>query len=131
MIHFTVMSAVSIGRVTFHFKQIVVLSYLKRYGAIVTDASRTWCYKHLSINSIVLVASETGAGKVEYDLDHMRLVARSSMIKGVIAALAAVPAKVVAVRVTFGVGLLVIPLGLFYAHIAILKIKNAGAQQTS
>ena len=91
---------------TFHFKEVAMLDYLKRHGAIVTDSPRTWYYKHLNKKSIVLVAFEKGNGKVEYDLDHMRLV-------GLIIATA-----------TYGVGLLFIPVCFFYSYRSLFKIPK-------
>lgn len=109
---------------TFHFKEVVMLAYLKRHGAIVTDTPRTWFYKHLNKKSIVLIAFEKTNGKVEYDLDHMRLVARSSVLKGIMLGLAAVPAGVIIATATYGLGLALIPVALFYSYRNIFKIPR-------
>lgn len=107
-----------------------MLDYLKRHGAIVTDSPRTWYYKHLNKKSIVLVAFEKGNGKVEYDLDHMRLVARSSVLKGVVFGLAAIPAGLVIATATYGVGLLFIPVGFFYSYRCLFKIPKMLRRKT-
>lgn len=109
---------------TFYFKEVVMLNYLRRHGAIATDARRTWYYKHLDKKSIVLVAFEKSNGKVEYDLEHMRAVAKSSVIKGIIYAVAAIPAGLIIATATFGVGLVFIPVGLFYAYRSAFKIPG-------
>ena len=107
---------------TIYFKEVVMLNYLKRHGAIVTDARCTWYYKHLAKKSIVLIALEKSNGKVEYDLDHMRVVARSSVIKGVVFAVAAIPAGLIIATATYGIGLLFVPVGFFYAYRNAFKI---------
>ncbi len=38
---------------TFHFKEVVMLAYLRKHGAIVTDSPTTWYYKHLGTTSIL------------------------------------------------------------------------------
>lgn len=35
---------------TFHFKEVVMVDYLKRHGALVMDSTRTWHYKNLGKN---------------------------------------------------------------------------------
>ena len=107
---------------TFHFKEVCMLDYLKRHGAIVTDKPRTWYYKHLNKKSIVLVAFKKADGKVEYDLDHLRLIARSSILKGIVFAVAAIPAGVIIGTATFGIGLLFTPFCLFCAYRILFKI---------
>ncbi|MFJ4387466.1 hypothetical protein ACIP02_24480 [Pseudomonas sp. NPDC089408] len=109
---------------TFYFKEACMLDYLKRHGAIVTDKPRTWYYKHLSKKSIVLVAFQKADGKVEYDLDHLRLVAKSSILKGVVFAVAAIPAALIIATATFGVGLLFAPVCFFYAYRSLFKIPR-------
>lgn len=115
---------------TFHFKEVAMLAYLKRHGAIVTDSPRTWYFKHLSKKSIVLVAFEKGNGKVEYDLDHMRLVARSSVLKGIVFGLAAIPAGLIIATATYGVGLLFIPVCFFYSYRSLFKIPKMLRRKT-
>lgn len=115
---------------TSYFKEVVMLNYLKKHGAIVTDARCTWYYKHLSKKSIVLVAFEKNNGKVEYDLEHMRVVARSSVIKGIIFAAAAIPAGLVIATATYGVGLVFIPVGFFYAYRSAFKIPGLLRRKT-
>lgn len=115
---------------TFYFKEVVMLNYLKRHGAIVTDASRTWYYKNLSKKSIVLIAFEKAGGKVEYDLDNIRVAAKSSVIRGVVYALAAIPAGVIIATATYGVGLLFIPVGFFYAYRSMFKIPRMLRRKT-
>lgn len=115
---------------TFHFKEVVMLSYLKRHGAMVTDTPRIWYYKHLNKKSIVLVAFEKNDGKVEYDLDHMRLVAKSSVLKGIVFGLAAIPAGLIIATATYGLGLLFIPVGFFYSYRSLFKIPKLLRRQT-
>ncbi|WP_313739313.1 hypothetical protein [Pseudomonas sp.] len=91
---------------------------------MVTDTPVTWYYKHLGKKAIVLIAFEKANGKVEYDLDHMRQVAKSSILKGSVFALAAIPAGVIIATATYGLGLLVIPVGFFYAYRSIFKIPG-------
>ncbi len=109
---------------TFHFKEVVMLDYLKRHGALVTDSPRIWYYKHLNKKSIVLVAFEKNNGKVEYDLEHMKLVARSSVMKGIVFSLAAIPAGLIIATATYGLGLLFIPVGFYYGYRSLFKIPG-------
>lgn len=115
---------------TFHFKEVVMLNYLKRHGAIVTDTPRIWYYKQLNKKSIVLIAFGKAGGNVEYDLDHMRLVARSSVLKGLLLGLGAIPAGVIIATATYGLGLLFIPFGLFYSYRNIFKIPQMLRRKT-
>ncbi|WP_060480987.1 hypothetical protein [Pseudomonas sp. NBRC 111119] len=115
---------------TFHFKEVVMLNYLKRHGAMMTDSPRAWYFKHLTKKSIVLVAVGKPDGKVEYDLDHMKLVTRSSVLKGVMMAVAAVPAGVIIATATYGLGLLFIPMALFYSYRAVFKIPRMLRRKT-
>ncbi|MEE4914969.1 hypothetical protein V2K41_11870 [Pseudomonas alliivorans] len=115
---------------TFHFKQVVMLQYLSRHGAMVTDTPRTWYYKHLSKKAIVLVAFEKNNGKVEYDLDHMKATARSSVLKGIVYALAAVPAGIIVATATYGAGLLLIPMFLYGSYKCAFKFPKMFRRQT-
>lgn len=116
--------------ITFHFKEVVMLDYLKRHGAMVTDTPRTWFYKHVGKKSIILVAFEKSDGKVEYDLDHMRLVARSTILKGVVFGVAAIPAGVIMATATYGLGLLFIPFGFYYSYRNIFKFPKMLRRKT-
>lgn len=115
---------------TIHFKEVVMLDYLKRHGAMVTDTPRTWFYKHVGKKSIILVAFEKSSGKVEYDLDHMRLVARSTILKGVVFGVAAIPAGVIMATATYGLGLLFIPFGFYYSYRNIFKFPKMLRRKT-
>ncbi|WP_434120330.1 hypothetical protein [Pseudomonas fortuita] len=115
---------------TFHFKEVVMLDYLRRHGAMVTDKPRTWFYKQFGKKSIVLVAVQKPDGKVEYDLDHMKLVARSSLLKGIVMMLAAVPAGIIIATATYGLGLLFIPVALYYGYRNIFKIPEMLRRKT-
>lgn len=115
---------------TFHFKEVVMLRYLQRHGAMVMDSPRVWYYKHLGKKSIVLVACEKSNGKVEYDLDHMKLVAKSSVLKGIVFALAAVPAGLIIATATYGLGLIFIPVGLFYGYRGMFTIPRMLRRKT-
>ena len=107
-----------------------MLSYLKKHGAIATDSPRVWYYKHLGKKSIVLVACEKSNGKVEYDLDHMKLVAKSSVLKGIVFTLAAVPAGLIVATATYGLGLLLVPVGLFYGYRSVFTIPKMLRRKT-
>lgn len=107
---------------TFHFKEVAMVDYLKRHGALVLDSPRTWYYKHLGKKSIVLIAVEKSNGKVEYDLDNLRQVAKSSILKGILMAVAAVPGGIIIATATYGLGLLFIPFALYYAYRGVFKI---------
>lgn len=115
---------------TFHFKEVAMVDYLRRHGAFVTDSPRTWYYKHLGKNSTMLIAIEKTNGKVEYDLDNMWQVAKSSILKGVLMALAAVPAGVVIGVATYGIGLLFIPAAFYYAYRGVFKIPGMLRRKT-
>ncbi|QXH53297.1 hypothetical protein KSS94_09340 [Pseudomonas fakonensis] len=115
---------------TFHFKEVVMLGYLKRHGAIATDIPVTWYYKHLAKKSIVIIAFQKASGKVEFDLDNMQQVVKSSIMKGVMLALAAIPAGLIIATATFGLGLLFIPVGFFYAYRNIFKIPGMLRRRT-
>lgn len=115
---------------TFHFKRVVMLDYLKNHGAMVTDKPRTWFYKHLSKKEIVVIAVEKSDGKIEYDLDHMSLIARSTLIKGIIFGLGAIPAGIVVATATYGLGLLVIPAGLYYSYRHVFKVPAMLSRKT-
>lgn len=107
---------------TFHFKEVAMVDYLKRHGALVLDSPRTWYYKHLGKKSIVLIAVEKSNGKVEYDLDNLRQVSKSSILKGILMAVAAVPSGIIIATATYGLGLLFIPFALYYAYRGVFKI---------
>ncbi|SIS01673.1 hypothetical protein [Pseudomonas sp. A214] len=109
---------------TIYFKEVCMLDYLKRHGAIVADEPLTWYYKHLNKKSIVLVAFQKADGKVEYYLDHLRHVAKSSILKGIVFAVAAIPAGLIIATATFGIGLLFTPVCLFYAYRSLFKIPR-------
>ncbi|WP_443218402.1 hypothetical protein [Pseudomonas sp. NEEL19] len=107
-----------------------MVDYLKRHGALVTDSPRTWYYKHFSKKSIVLVAIEKENGKVEHDLDNMQRIVKSTVLKGVLMALVAVPAGAVIGVATFGLGLLFIPLALYYAYRCVFTIPGMLRRKT-
>ncbi|CEL32134.1 hypothetical protein SRM1_05508 [Pseudomonas fluorescens] len=75
---------------TLYFKEVVMLKYLVKHGALATDVPRTWYYKHASKKSIIVVAFEKAGGKVECDLDDLRIIARSTLVKGVVISLGSV-----------------------------------------
>ncbi|MFS0827881.1 hypothetical protein [Pseudomonas phoenicis] len=109
---------------TFYFKEVVVPKYLNRHGAFVSDTPRTWFYKHMSKKSIVILAVEKTGGKIEYDLEDIRLIARSTVLKGVVFSIASVPAAIIAATATFGLGLLLIPAGIWYGYRNIFKLPS-------
>ncbi|WP_306108692.1 hypothetical protein [Pseudomonas sp. Fl4BN1] len=107
-----------------------MVDYLRRYGALVTDSPCTWYYNYLAKKSIVLIAVEKGNGKVECDLDNMRKVVRSSVVKEFLMALGAVPAGVIIGTATYGLGLLFIPGALYYAYRGVFKIPGMLRRKT-
>ena len=115
---------------TFHFKEVVMLAYLKRHGAMVTDTPRIWYYKHLNKKSIILIAIEKSNGKVEYDIDQVRRVARSTILKGLVYGVAAVPAGVIIATATYGFGLLFIPYAFYLSYRNIFKFPKMLRRQT-
>ncbi|WP_339490418.1 hypothetical protein [Pseudomonas rhizophila] len=115
---------------TLYFKEVVMLKYLAKHGALATDAPRTWYYKHASKKSIIVVAFEKAGGKVECDLDDLRIIARSTLVKGVVISLAAVPAGIIAATATFGVGLVIIPMFLWYGYRNVFKLPKMLGRKT-
>ncbi|QKS80944.1 hypothetical protein [Pseudomonas bijieensis] len=115
---------------TFHFKEVAMVDYLKRHGALVLDSPRTWYYKNLGKKSIVLIAVEKSNGKVEYDLDNLRQVAKSSILKGILMAVAAVPGGIIIATATYGLGLLFIPFALYYTYRGVFKIPGMLRRKT-
>lgn len=76
-----------------------------------TDTPHIWYYKHLNKKAIILIAVEKANGKVEYDIDQMRRVARSTILKGLVYGVLAIPAGVIIATATYGLGLLFILMG--------------------
>ncbi|WP_175653974.1 hypothetical protein [Pseudomonas sp. Marseille-P9899] len=109
---------------TFYFKQVVIPNYLKGHGAFVTDVPRVWYFKKLSKKAIVILAFETNSGKVEYDLDVVKFIARSTVIKGIVMSIATVPMAVIVATATFGLGLALIPVGMWYGYRNIFKVPS-------
>ncbi|WP_313326069.1 hypothetical protein [Pseudomonas qingdaonensis] len=109
---------------TRYFKEVVMLKYLKGHGAMVLDTPRVWYYKHTSKTSIIVVAVQKGNGKVEYDLDDIRLIARSTVLKGILVSIAAIPMGVIAATATFGVGLVIIPMCFWYGYRNVFKLPK-------
>ncbi|MCF5199907.1 hypothetical protein [Pseudomonas syringae] len=107
---------------TFYFKEVVVPRYLSDKGALRTDPPRTWYFKHLGKRSIIVVAFESMYGKVEYDLGDMSLIVRSTVIKGVLYSLGSIPGGFIAATATFGLGLVLIPWGVWYGYQNIFKV---------
>lgn len=115
---------------TFYFKQVVVPKYLKIHGAMATEIPRTWYFKRTSKKSIVVLAFENKNGKVEYDLDDIRLIARSTVLKGVVFSLGSIPAAIIAATATFGLGLVIMPMGLWYGYRNIFKLPAMLSRKT-
>jgi hypothetical protein len=109
------------GRI-FYYKDLIVPRYLERKGAMTRDVPRTWFIKHIGKSAVVLVAFETKGGTVEYDLDEVRDLARSGFVAGIMYGVLAIPAGFIAGIGTFGVGLAIIPMGLYFAYRNIFKI---------
>ena len=115
---------------TFYFKKVVVPKYLKIHGAMATEIPRTWYFKRTSKKSIVVLAFENKNGKVEYDLDDIRLIARSTVLKGVVFSLGSIPAAIIAATATFGLGLVIMPMGLWYGYRNIFKLPAMLSRKT-
>ncbi len=115
---------------TFYLKEVVMLKYLERHGAMVEGTPRTWYYKSLSNKSIVLIAFEKPGGKVEFDLDDMRLVVKSTVLKGIVYGLGSIPGGIIAATATFGIGLVLIPMRLWYGYRNVFKIPSMLRRKT-
>ena len=115
---------------TFYFKQVVVPKYLKIHGAMATETPRTWYFKRISKKTIVVLAFENKSGKVEYDLDDIRLIARSTILRGVVFSLGSIPAAIIAATATFGLGLVIMPMGLWYGYRNIFKLPAMLSRKT-
>ncbi|MDU8608718.1 MULTISPECIES: hypothetical protein [Pseudomonas syringae group] len=109
------------GRI-FYYKDLIVPRYLERKGAMTQDVPRTWFIKHIGKSAVVVVAFETKPGTVEYDLEEVRDLARSGFVAGIVYGVLAIPAGFIAGVATFGIGLVVIPMGLYFAYRNIFKI---------
>lgn len=109
---------------TFYFKNIVVPKYLKTHGAMATEVPRTWYFKRNSKKSIVVLAFENRDGKVEFDLDDIRLIARATVLKGIVFSIGSIPAAIVAATATFGLGLIILPMGIWYGYRNIFKLPS-------
>lgn len=109
------------GRI-FYYKDLIVPRYLERKGAMSRDVSRTWFIKHIGKSAVVVVAFETKSGTVEYDLDEVRDLSRSGFVAGIVYGVLAIPAGFIAGIATFGIGLAIIPMGLYFAYSSIFKI---------
>lgn len=109
---------------TFYFKEVVVPKYLKNHGAMVTEVPRTWYFKRISKKAIVILAFESKNGKVEYDLEDIRRIARSTVLKGIVFSIASVPAAIIAATATFGLGLIIFPMGIWYGYRNIFKLPG-------
>lgn len=115
---------------TFYFEKVVMLKYLQRHGAMSTDVPRVWYFKHLSKKSIVVLAFEKNGGQVEYDLDDLRVITRTAVLRGVLMTLAAVPMGVIAATATFGLGFVLIPMGLWYGYKNVFKLPKMLGRKT-
>ncbi|MFJ1573258.1 hypothetical protein ACIOAU_16995 [Pseudomonas sp. NPDC088322] len=109
---------------TFYFAEVVVPKYLKNHGAMSTDVPRTWYFKKISKKSIVVLAFEGRGGKVEYDLEDIRMIARSTVLKGIVFSIASIPAAIIVATATFGLGLIIIPFGLWYGYRNMFKLPG-------
>lgn len=109
---------------TFYFKNVVVPKYLKTHGAMATEVPRTWYFKRTSKKSIVVLAFENGDGKVEFDLDDIRLIARATVLKGIVFSIGSIPAAIIAATATFGLGLIILPMGIWYGYRNIFKLPS-------
>lgn len=109
---------------TFYLKNVVVPKYLKIHGAMATEVPRTWYFKRTSKKSIVVLAFENRDGKVEFDLDDIRLIARATVLKGIVFSIGSIPAAIIAATATFGLGLIILPMGIWYGYRNIFKLPG-------
>ncbi|WP_457792980.1 hypothetical protein [Pseudomonas syringae] len=114
---------------TFYFKEVVVPKYLSDKGALRTDTPRTWYFKHLGKKSIIIIAFENKHGKIEYDLGDMQLIVRSTVIKGILYSLGSIPGGFIAATATFGIGLALIPWGMWFGYQNIVKVPAMLSQK--
>ncbi|VVM76893.1 hypothetical protein PS631_02116 [Pseudomonas fluorescens] len=110
------------GGKVFYYKDLIVPKYLESKGAFVRDTPKVWFIKNIHKSAVVLVAFETKAGKVEYDLDEVRELSRSGLWAGVLCGIAAIPVGIIVAIATYGLGLLLIPLRFYQAYKQIFKI---------
>jgi hypothetical protein len=115
---------------TFYFKNLVVPDYLKMRGAIAENRPRTWFVKNTAKNVSVILAYETPHGKVEYDLDEIKSLSKSSVMLGLKFAVAAVPASIIIATATYGFGLLLAPVMVYYACRHLFKVPSMPSQKT-
>ena len=115
---------------TVYYKKLVVPAYLKKHGAVVEGMPRIWFIKNISKKVTVLLAYQKPDGKIEYDLDEIKLMSRGSYVTGLKFALAAVPASVVVAVATYGVGLLIFPLFAYYAYRSLLTVPAMLSHKT-
>lgn len=106
----------------FYYKSLIIPKYLERKGALASDVPRTWYIKHISRSAVVVIAFETKNGAIEYDLDEVRDLARSGFFMGIVYGIGCIPAGIIAATATFGIGLVIIPIGLYGAYRNIFKI---------
>ena len=83
-----------------------------------------WYFKRTSKKSIVVLAFENRDGKVEFDLDDIRLIARATALKGVVFSIGSIPAAIIAATATFGLGLIILPMGIWYGYRNIFKLPG-------
>ena len=106
----------------FYYKDLIIPKYLERKGAFASDVPRTWFVKNIGKSAVVVVAFETNNGVIEYDLDEVRDLARSGFLAGNVYGIGSIPAGLIAGIATFGIGLVLIPMGLYFAYRNIFKI---------
>ncbi|MEK0364405.1 hypothetical protein [Pseudomonas sp. CBC3] len=114
---------------TFYFKNLVVPDYLRSKGAIVNDRPRVWFVKNTAKNVSVIIAYETPDGQIEYDLDEIKALSKSSVMMGLKFAVAAVPASIIIATATFGFGLLLVPWIGYYAYRHLFKVPAMLSQK--
>lgn len=115
---------------TFYYSDVVVSKYLDRKGALKTEVPRTWYVKHLSKTAVVIIACEEQGGRLDYDLDDLQAMARSTVLKGVVLSLASIPAAIIVATATFGLGLLIIPYGVWYGYRNVFKVPSMLSRRT-
>ena len=115
---------------TIYFKGLLVPNYIGRKGAYNKDVPRTWFVKSTSKKITVVVGFENSKGEFFFDADEIKEVTRGARVQGLIYAVAAVPASVIVAIATYGLGLLLLPVFLFYAYRFFFRIPAILSHKT-
>lgn len=115
---------------TRYFKNLIVPAYVKNKGAFVEGKPRVWYVKEIKKGVSVIVAYETTGGKLEYDFDELKVIARSSVVMGLKFAVLTVPAGIVVGVATYGIGLLLMPWIAYSSYKHLFRVPASLSQKT-